>query len=166
MRTLYEVGRIIEDLKKDKERLLERERKISVYSVLDGEDREDMRPEYDYDSIKEEIKALDKKIRTLTYSAMKYFVTEKVAEHGDMTLDELLVYLRQLQDKADKLYAMSTHLNKERKGADPIEYEYVNYDIKRVEEEYQKTKKEIDRTKFYTDFYVYELAFDTGVDGL
>ena len=61
MRTLYEVGRIIEDLKKDEERLLERERKISVFSVLDGEDKEDMRPEYDYDSIKGEIEALDKK---------------------------------------------------------------------------------------------------------
>ncbi len=83
-----------------------------------------------------------------------------------MTLDELLVYLRHLEEKENKLYAMSTHLNKERKEADPIEYEYVNYDIKRVEEEYQKTKKEIERTKFYTDFYIYELAFETGVDGL
>lgn len=40
------------------------------------------------------------------------------------------------------------------------EYECINYDKSRVEEEYKKTKAELERIKMCVDFYIHELSYD------
>ena len=104
IRTLFEIGRIIEGLKEDRDRLIEREKTLSVFSAFDGEDKETVRPEYDYDED---------------------------------------------QEKKNNPYR--------------AEYEYINYDRKRIEEEYLKTKAELERIKMCVDFYIYELSYDSEV---
>ena len=161
IRTLFEIGRIIDDLKEDRDRIIEREKKLSLFSAFDLEDKEAVRPEYNYGEYQEKIDGVNKRIRNLSMEALSYITNTKVAECGDMTILEALLYVGELREKEERLYAMSTHLEKERKeNPNRAEYEYINYDKSKVEEDYRKTKTELERMKMCVDFYIYELSYD------
>ena len=160
-KTIFEIREIIEGLKKERDRLIEREKKLSLFSLFDLEDKETVRPEYDFERYQEEIEGLNKRIRNLSKEALSYITNTKVAECGDMTILEALLYVGELREKEERLYAMSTHLEKERKeNPNRAEYEYINYDKSKVEEDYRKTKTELERMKMCVDFYIYELSYD------
>ncbi|MGN0839736.1 MAG: hypothetical protein ACI4NB_02775 [Candidatus Ornithospirochaeta sp.] len=160
-KTIFEIRETIEGLKKERDRLIEREKKLSLFSLFDSEDKETVRPEYDFERYQEEIEGLNKRIRNLSKKALSYIVNTKVAECGDMTILEALLYVDELGEKEERLYAMSTHQEMERKdNPKRAEYEYINYDKSRVEEEYKKTKAELARIKMCVDFYIYELSSD------
>ena len=160
-KTIFEIREIIEDLKKEKDRLIEREKKLSLFSAFDLEDKEAVRPEYNYGEYQEKIDGVNKRIRNLSKEALSYITNTKVAECGDMTILEALLYVGELREKEERLYAMSTHLEKERKeNPNRAEYEYINYDKSKVEEDYRKTKTELERMKMCVDFYIYELSYD------
>ena len=160
-KTIFEIREIIEDLKKERGRFIEREKKLSLFSAFDLEDKEAVRPEYNYGEYQEKIDGVNKRIRNLSKEALSYIVNTKVAECGDMTILEALLYVGELREKEERLYAMSTHLEKERKeNPNRAEYEYINYDKSKVEEDYRKTKTELERMKMCVDFYIYELSYD------
>ena len=160
-KTIFEIRETIEGLKKDRNRLIEREKKLSIFSLFDTEDKETVRPEYDFERYQEKIDGLNKRIRNLSKEALSYITNTKVAECGDMTILEALLYVGDLKEKEERLYAMSTHLEKERKeNPNRAEYEYINYDKSKVEEDYRKTKTELERMKMCVDFYIYELSYD------
>ena len=160
-KTIFEIRETIEGLKKDRNRLIEREKKLSIFSLFDTEDKETVRPEYDFERYQEKIDGLNKRIRNLSKEALSYITNTKVAECGDMTILEALLYVGELREKEERLYAMSTHLEKERKeNPNRAEYEYINYDKSKVEEDYRKTKTELERMKMCVDFYIYELSYD------
>ena len=160
-KTIFEIRETIEGLKKDRNRLIEREKKLSLFSAFDLEDKEAVRPEYNYGEYQEKIDGVNKRIRNLSKEALSYITNTKVAECGDMTILEALLYVGELREKEERLYAMSTHLEKERKeNPNRAEYEYINYDKSKVEEDYRKTKTELERMKMCVDFYIYELSYD------
>ena len=160
-KTIFEIREIIEDLKKERGRFIEREKKLSLFSAFDLEDKEAVRPEYNYGEYQEKIDGVNKRIRNLSKEALSYITNAKVAECGDMTILEALLYVGELREKEERLYAMSTHLEKERKeNPNRAEYEYINYDKSKVEEDYRKTKTELERMKMCVDFYIYELSYD------
>ena len=160
-KTTFEIREIIEDLKKERGRFIEREKKLSLFSAFDLEDKEAVRPEYNYGEYQEKIDGVNKRIRNLSKEALSYITNTKVAECGDMTILEALLYVGELKEKEERLYAMSTHLEKERKeNPNRAEYEYINYDKSKVEEDYRKTKTELERMKMCVDFYIYELSYD------
>ena len=160
-KTIFEIRETIEGLKKDRNRLIEREKKLSIFCLFDTEDKETVRPEYDFERYQEKIDGLNKRIRNLSKEALSYITNTKVAECGDMTILEALLYVGELREKEERLYAMSTHLEKERKeNPNRAEYEYINYDKSKVEEDYRKTKTELERMKMCVDFYIYELSYD------
>ena len=160
-KTIFEIRETIEDLKKERGRFIEREKKLSLFSAFDLEDKEAVRPEYNYGEYQEKIDGVNKRIRNLSKEALSYIVNTKVAECGDMTILEALLYVGELREKEERLYAMSTHLEKERKeNPNRAEYEYINYDKSKVEEDYRKTKTELERMKMCVDFYIYELSYD------
>ena len=41
-----------------------------------------------------------------------------------------------------------------------LEYEYINYDINKVEEDLGKTREELEKVRTFFDFYIYELSYD------
>lgn len=163
-KTIFEIRETIEGLKKERDRLIERGKKLSLFSLFDSEDKETVRPEYDFERYQEKIDGLNKRIRNLSKKALSYIVNTKVAECGDMTILEALLYVDELREKEERLYDMKTHQERERKN-NPyrVEYEYINYDRKRIEEEYLKTKAELERIKMYVDFYIYELSYDSEI---
>ena len=137
------------------------EKRESFFSLFDTADKETVRPEYNYGEYQEKIDGVHKRIRNLSKEALSYITNTKVAECGDMTILEALLYVGELREKEERLYAMSTHLEKERKeNPNRAEYEYINYDKSKVEEDYRKTKTELERMKMCVDFYIYELSYD------
>ena len=56
---------------------------------------------------------------------------------------------------------MTTHLERERHASPHLlEYEYINYDISKVEEGLRKTREELEKVRTFLDFYIYELSYD------
>ena len=161
LKTIHSIEKRIADLKKERERLIEMEKKLSVFSTFEYEKKDEIRPNYDYSSFQDELERVEEAIRNLTAKAIHLLSTEKVKEYHDMTILEMLLLLKDLKEKEQKLYDMSTHLETERYSKYMlVEYEHINYDISKVDEDLQKTKAEIDKITTYIDFFIYELSYD------
>ena len=158
--TINEMGKIIGDLKTERERLIERDKKLRVFRASEFEDLEKLRPDYDYVGLQSELDGVEEEIRNLTAKAISILTTQKVNEFHDMTVLDLLLYLRDLKEKERRLYEMTTHLEKERHTSLLLEYEYINYDISKVEEDLRKTREELKKVRTFFDFYIYELSYE------
>ncbi len=161
LKTINAIGKRIADLKTERERLIRKDEKLRVFSTSGFEDIEKLRPDYDYDGFQKELDRLDEMIRNLTAKAVTILATERVKEYHDMTILEMLLLLRDLKAKDQRLYAMAAHLEKERYSTElGIEYEHVNYDISRVEEDLKKTREEIEKFRTFSDFFIHELSYN------
>ena len=159
--TINEIGKRIGDLKTERERLIEKDKKLRVFRASEFEDLEKLRPDYDYAGLQSELDGVEEEIRNLTAKAISILTTQKVNEFHDMTLLDLLLYLRDLKEKEERLYEMTTHLEKERHVSSLLlEYEYINYDISKLEEDLRKTREELEKVRTFFDFYIYELSYD------
>ena len=159
--TINEIGKRIGDLKKERERLIEKDKKLRVFRASEFEDLEKLRPDYDYAGLQSELDGVEEEIRNLTAKAISILTTQKVNEFHDMTVLDLLLYLNDLKEKEERLYEMTTHLEKERHASSHLlEYEYINYDISKVEEDLRKTREELKKVRTFFDFYIYELSYD------
>ena len=159
--TINEIGKRIGDLKTERERLIEKDKKLRVFRASEFEDIEKLRPDYDYDGLQSELDGVEEEIRNLTAKAISILTTQKVNEFHDMTVLDLLLYWRDLKEKEERLYEMTTHLERERHAsAHLLEYEYINYDISKVEEDLRKTREELKKVRTFFDFYIYELSYD------
>ena len=80
-----------------------------------------------------------------------------------MTIDQLLVYLPQLQHKKMKLYGMKGRLAKTREPvrvAGTIEYTYANYDVAEVKKDYDKISAELSRAQLALDALNTQIKFE------
>ena len=71
-----------------------------------------------------------------------------------MTIDEMLVYLPQLTEIANKLRTMAEALPRERIESfrvNIVEYMIANYDIEEVEKEYDKARAELNALQLALD---------------
>lgn len=161
LKTIHSIGRKIADLKTERERLIGREKQLCVFSTREAEKISDLRPDYDFVSYQKEVDRVEGEIRNLTSQAIRLLSTEKVKEYHDMTILEMLLLLKDLKEKEQRLYAMSTHMEVERHvGGNFFVYDHLNYDIAEVEEDLRKTREELDKVRTYTDFFIYELSYD------
>ena len=159
--TINEIGKRIGDLKKERERLIEKDKKLRVFRASEFEDLEKLRPDYDYEGLQSELDGVEEEIRNLTAKAISILTTQKVNEFHDMTVLDLLLYLRDLKEKEGRLYEMTCHLKRERHSSSLLlEYEYINYDLSKVEEDLRKTREELEKVRTFFDFYIYELSYD------
>ena len=160
--TINEIGKRIGDLKTERERLIGKDKKLRVFRASEFEDLEKLRPDYDYVGLQSELDGVEKEIRNLTAKAVTILATERVKEYHDMTILEMMFLLRGLEAKEERLYEMTTHLEKERHFSSSLllEYEYINYDINKVEEDLRKTREELEKVRTFFDFYIYELSYD------
>lgn len=110
------------------------------FTAATVENIEEVRPEYDYETVSEKIREYDRKIRAVKHAINQFNVTSVVEEFG-MTIDEMLVYLPQLGERMDALSKMASKpakVRKETRSTNLIEYEYANYDVKKAAEDYKK----------------------------
>ena len=103
LKTINAIGKRIAGLKTERERLIRKDEKLRVFRASGFEDIEKLRPDYDYDSFQKELDHLDETIRNLTAKAVTILATERVKEYHDMTILEMLLLLRDLKTKDQKI---------------------------------------------------------------
>ena len=146
--TSSEASKMLRKLYEEKEMIVDNERQSHVFHAALGEDVESVRPEYDYESVQKALDELDRKIRILKHAINCFNTTQMVGDTG-MTIDQVLVYIPQLNAKRDKLYQMQSRLPKQRVSANGIgrntviDYLYANYSVGTAREDHNRVADEL-----------------------
>ncbi|MGN1190518.1 MAG: hypothetical protein ACI4SL_09015 [Candidatus Ornithospirochaeta sp.] len=152
--TSAEIAKTIKGLDHECAQLLQREREACVYTIANGEDPNEARPDYDYSQVQNKIASLQEETRRLRHS-LNVFNTTQVVPGFDMTIDQMLVYIPQLNQKVQKLDTMRSRFQKTRKDAGSFtsfwEYECCNYDVKKAEADYKVAAEELRRAQNILD---------------
>lgn len=159
-------NKLLRTLDDEKNYLLSMEEEAATYILADGESGE--APAYDYEETAKRLKELDSKIRVLKHAINRFNVTAELPELG-ITIDEALVKMAQLNKDKARLDIMRKRLPKARKKqefyhSNIIEYEYVNYDLKRVQEDYQAVCDEISKLQLGLDLCNQTVTFEFDMD--
>lgn len=146
--------------------LLRKEREASVY-VLAEHEAED-RPAYDYVEMRDAIFEIEEKIRKIKHAVNVFNTTHRIPA-PDITVDESLIRMAQLNDWKSKLDMMRCRLPKERINSGMgrtaiIEYEYTNYDHDTVEKDYDEICREIIAIQMGLDKLNQTIEFDVPIE--
>ena len=154
--TSKEAGKLLNKLNEKILSALKKEERSSSFLASVEEDPETCRPDYDYEATREELRVLEEQVRKLRH-ALNVFNTTHVVPGFEMTIDQMLIYIPQLTKQKEKLDQMKSVLPRARVestyGASQnfIDYRYVNYDLKTVEEDFEKVSNELSRAQTALD---------------
>lgn len=143
--TSASANKLLRSLEDEKAYLLSMENESKEYTLAENEKVQ--KPDYDYRGTAQKLEELDNRIRKIKHRINVFNVTT-VLPNLDLTIDEALVKMAQLNRRKEQLDEMRKHLPKIRKE-DPylrtnmIEYTYVNYDLEEVRKDYQKISEQI-----------------------
>lgn len=170
--TSAQASKELKKLMAEKDAVLTAERKTDMFTVATTEDKEAVRPEYDFMATQYVICDIDEKIRKIKHALNIFNSTYELPEFG-ITIDQALVYLPQLKARVDKYALMKQQLpNGERLGASGfgigrqnamIEYRYPNYDVKDAAKLYDRLSTELYKLQNAIDLAnntVAEVEFD------
>lgn len=120
-----------------------REENSSSFVAAIQEDVESVRPEYNFNEMRTAQAEVELKIRKLKH-AINVFNTTMTIPDFDITIDEMLVYLPQLNRQCEVLAEMRNAMPKVRvssgysSSGSIIDYRYANYDIEEVGKRYNE----------------------------
>ena len=154
--TSAQASKLLKKLNEEYSALIKKERLSSTFLAASGEDPESLRPAYDYADTQRKLAEIEKKVRTVRH-ALNLFNSTHTVPGFDMTVDQILVYIPQLTSKISKLSEMKSKLPKMRvddrygKSSNIIDYTYVNYDLKKVESDFEKASDELSKAQIALD---------------
>lgn len=108
-------------------------------AYIEAEGETPLVPAYDYTDVSQKISDINSRIRRIKHG-INLLNTSTKLNNFDMTIDEALVYMAQLNNRLSTLAMMRRKQPKRRKGVNQdgvVEYEVVNYDIDRVRKDYE-----------------------------
>lgn len=158
--TSAQAAKLLRKLDAEKEALETAERKTSVFTAATTEDKEAVRPDYDYEATQAFIIEIDRKIRAVKHAISRFNLETEIPGFDGMTIDQALVYLPQLKVRKNKYASMMQRIQKgERIGTTSafgrqsaaIEYSYPNYDVKAAAESYEAVSEELARLQVALD---------------
>ena len=149
--TSAQAAKELKKLNEQHEALLAQENKASTFVAAIQEDIESNRPEYDYNIAQAQLEELEGKIRSLKHAINTFNLSTEVPGFG-MTIDQMLVYIPQLNARKRRLERMRDRLPKERvtgfgSSSNIIEYNYTNYDVKKAAEDCDAVTDELARAQ-------------------
>lgn len=159
-------NKLLKSLEDEKEYLLSMEAESSTY-VLAEEEKEEP-PHYDYEATQHKIDAIDTKIRIIKH-AVNTFNIHTILDGLDITIDQALVEMAQLNRKKHRLDTMrkrlpKTRLNDQSYGRSKfIEYQYINYDLEIVQNDYQAVCDRITALQIALDLCNQTKAFNVNI---
>lgn len=151
--TSAEAAKLLRKLNEELENVLLMEQQSREFSAAVGENVEDVRPAYDYAQVQERIEVLETRIRQVKHAISAFNLAQEVPGF-DMTIDQMLVYIPQLNRRKMKLDLMQKRLPKQREKisySEIIDYSYANYDIETVRVDYEKAAGELSRAQTALD---------------
>ena len=137
--TSAEANKMIRALRDQHRLLLLQEENVVSFIAATTENVEEVRPSYSYEETAAKFDEIERKIRKIKH-ALNVFNATTVVDGFDMTIDEMLVFLPQTSDRLRKLEDMLAKPEKARAmntgRTSIIEYEYLNYDLQKVQKDY------------------------------
>lgn len=158
--TSKELNKLIKKLTEEKEDLISKEEKASVFLCSVGENEDKVRPDYDFVETEERIIAIDKEIREMKHRLNIFNSHTPIGilkgDNAYTMIDEALVEIPQLSQRKIKLKAMANRLTRERvtekySSSPIVDYEIVNYDIAKVKAEYERVSERLDELQKLID---------------
>lgn len=164
--TSAQANKLLNKLRDDLAYITTKEAQSRVFNAAVGEDIENVRPEYSYVNTQAKIDILNTKIRKIKHAINVFNTTTVLPEQG-ITVDEALVLIPQLTKKKSKLNDMKSRLPRTRvnnfRGSNVIDYEIVNYDISRVEEDYDAVAEQLSELQMALDTINSTETFELGI---
>ena len=154
--TSAQANKYLRKLNDDYSALQKKEDLSKEFLVTLGENVETVRPEYDFLTTHGELTEIERKIRVVKH-ALNVFNTQTIIPEFNITIDEMLVLIPQLNKAKQKLALMKSKLPKMReqnsysRASSLVEYRYINYDIKEVEKEYEKVAETLSKAQIALD---------------
>ncbi len=159
-------NKMLKKLNEDKEFWCEKEREGHLY--IAALDEEPVIPEYDYAEVAARIEEIDARIVKIKHAINVTNVTNQV-QVGErmMTVDVLLVQMAQLNRRKLMLDGMRKRQPKTRISAGNFnarksapEYQYINYDLELIKQEYERVDAEIAAMQIALDKYNQTVEFE------
>ena len=142
--TSASANKLLKKLKDDKLMLLSQESEDCTYECFKDEEPEI--PDYDYEETSRQIRVIDDKERKIRH-AIHEFNMNTTLDGTNMTIDEALILLAQMFKEHNRLDRLRKKNPVTRVGANylkgTIEFQYANYNVKQVREDYKKLEDEI-----------------------
>ena len=167
--TSAQAAKILRKLEDERAGLEASENMSRSFKAAVGEDIESVRPKYDYEQTQNAISDIEARIRRLKHE-INMFNTSQVIPEFDMTIDQMLVYLPQLSRKHSKLAEMKCVLPKTRAeyglrttSVNIIDYVYANYDIEKVERDYNEVSDLLAKAQTALDTVNNTVTFDIDI---
>ena len=154
--TSAEAAKLLRRLNEEHEALLMLESQSFAFVAAVSEDVESVRPAYDFAAVQARLSQLEAQVRKVKHALNVFNSTHEVPGFG-MTIDQMLVYIPQLNQRRVKLRDMAGALPKTRvKGRSAvssavIEYNYANYSIEEAKAAADAVSDELARAQTALD---------------
>ena len=156
-------NKLIKQLEEEKSFWTTKEADSQVYQVAMNE--EPLIPDYDYVEVSTKIAEIDEKICKIKHAVNLHNVTNTVrVEEEDITIDMILVKMAQLNKRKAVLDIMRKRQPKTRNNENSFggfssrnnavpEYQYINYDLELVKQEYERISEKIMKMQMQLDIF-------------
>lgn len=167
--TSAEASKLLKKLIDEKQNIQSMEGKTATFKAALGEDPESVRPEYNFRQSEDSLETVMRKILKVKHAINVFNSTTEVGDSG-ITIDQVLVYLPELNARKQVLYNMASLLPKERVAArfmganNLIDYRYANFDIDEVKKEYIRVRDEVMALQTALDLVNSTVKFEIDVD--
>ena len=161
-------NKMLKQLEEDKNFWVNKERSSCTYVAAVGE--EAVIPEYDYMEVATTIAEIDRKMCNIKHAINLANVSNSVDVAGEsLTIDMILVKMAQLNQRKSMLDSMRKQQPKTRREqtygnrATAPEYQYINYDLNLIKQEYERVSTEIMNMQLSLDKYNQTFEFEVEI---
>ncbi|MBO6302457.1 MAG: hypothetical protein J6N15_08485 [Ruminiclostridium sp.] len=166
--TSAKAAKILRQLNDELSTLQLREQNSSSFVAAIQEDIGSVRPAYSFGEMREAQAEVERKIRKVKH-AVNVFNTTTLVPDFNITIDEMLVYLPQLNRQCQILSGMRDAMPKTRVssgysgGGSIIDYKYANYDIEEAGKRYTELADTLARAQTALDLVNSTVEFEIDI---
>lgn len=165
--TSAQAAKLLRQLNDELRALQLKEANSSSFVAAIQEDVESVRPEYNFKEMRDAQAEVECKIRKVKH-AINVFNTTTIIPDFDITIDEMLVYLPQLNRQCEVLSKMRDAMPKVRvssgySSGNIIDYKYANYDIEEVGRYYAELSDTLAKAQTVLDLVNSTVEFEIDI---
>ena len=149
--TSAECNKLLSQLMDKKQKLIIDDGMLCAYHAAVGENPAELKPDYDFAKMQNEIDAVDAEIIRVKHHLNLFNSTTHI--NDNLTIDQALVKLPQLSAKRNRLRRMMNAIPRERGtiNGSIIDYIYTSYDPKEAATMYDEVVEEINSIQLALD---------------
>ena len=165
--TSAQAAKLLRQLNDELRALQLKEANSSSFVAAIQEDVESVRPAYNFKEMRDAQAEVECKIRKVKH-AINVFNTTTIIPDFDITIDEMLVYLPQLNRQCEVLSKMRDAMPKVRvssgySSGNIIDYKYANYDIEEVGRHYAELSDTLAKAQTVLDLVNSTVEFEIDI---